>query len=197
MSFYAVADAAFIDESGGKIMVSVWQPARTGLGTLPPGAGVVVVGCSASLEGGEVKVNIWPGAHICTTGDQAQSLTGVDPSQVTERVLTAQFAPVGRGMEECMHDAAHPTCAAALADAFARAGAITFQINRCVVDAPLQEELLYTKDGRLFLRNCRLRAGTGGVDVDVVSDAAATLYGCTNAEEVLAQPGTQSLTGVK
>merc|ERR1712197_174047 len=126
-----------MDEGGWKIMVSAWQSARTSLGSLPPGAGVAVVGCSASLEGGEVKVNIWPGAHICTTGDQAQSLTGVDPSQVTERVLTAQFAPVGRGIEECMRDAAHPTCAAALADAFARTDAITFQTNRCLLDAPL------------------------------------------------------------
>ena len=123
-----------------KIVVSVWQPAQTCLGSLPPGAGVAVVGCSASLEGGEVKVNIWPSAHICTTGGQAQSLTSVDPSQVTERVLTAQFTPVGRAMEECMQDDAHLTCAAALADASARTDAITFQINRCPLDAPLQEE---------------------------------------------------------
>ena len=36
-----------------------------------------------------------------------------------------------------------------------------------------------------------------GVDVDVVSDAAATLHGCANAEEVLAQLRTQSLASVK
>ena len=32
---------------------------------------------------------------------------------------------------------AHPTCAVALADAVAKPDAVTFQINRCLLDAPL------------------------------------------------------------
>ena len=92
---------------------------------------------------------------------------------------------------------AHPTCAAALADAVAKSDAITFQINRCILEAPLQQEAMCTQDGRLFLRSCRLRDGTGGVDVDVVSAAAPVLYGCANVEEVRAHLNAQSLTGVK
>ena len=100
-------------------------------------------------------------------------------------------------MEECVQDDAHPTCAAALADAFARTDAITFQINRCLLDAPLQEELLYTQDGRLFISGCRLRDATGGVDVDVVANAVPALYGCETADEVAEHIRTKSLTSTK
>ena len=44
-----------------------------------------------------------------------------------------------------MDDDAHPTCAVALADAVAKSDAITFQINRCFLDASLQEEAMYTQ----------------------------------------------------
>ena len=50
------------------IRVSVWQGARDYFDRLEAGTGVAVVGCSAALEGSEVKINIWPGAHVCTTG---------------------------------------------------------------------------------------------------------------------------------
>ena len=89
---------------------------------------------------------------------------------------------------------AHCTCAAALADAVPELDAIAFQINRCLIDAPLQREAMYTQDDRLFLRNCRLRDGTGAVDVDMVSTAVPGIYGCTNADEVRANLDAQSLT---
>ena len=157
----SVADAEFTDAGGGKVVVSVWQGARACLSDVPEGAGVALVGCSAALEDGEVKINIWPGAHVCTTGEQAQSLTSLDATGVSAEVLTATFTP-GRGLAALVGAEAHPTCAAALADAVAKSDAITFQINRCILDAPVQEGSMYTQDGRLFLRSCRLRDGTGG-----------------------------------
>ena len=176
--------------------MSVWQGARACLSDVPEGAGVALVGCSAALEDGEVKINIWPGAHVCTTGEQAQSLTSLDAIGESAEVLTATFTP-GRGLAAIIDEAAHLTCAAALADAVAKSDAITFQINRCILEAPLQQEAMYTQDGRLFLRSCRLRDSIGGVDVDVVTNAAPVLYGCTSEEEVRTHLDAQSLTGVK
>ena len=160
------------------------------------GAGVAVLVCSATVESGEVKINVRPGAHVCTNGDQAQSLTSLDTSAASCEVLTATFTP-GRGLAAIVDEVAHATCAAALADAVPEPDAITFQINRCLIDAPLQREAMYTQDDRLFLKNCRLRDGTGGVDVDVVSNAAPAIYGCADAEEVRANLDAQSLTGAK
>ena len=156
-----VAEAEFTDAGGGVIRVSVWQGAREYFSRLEAGTGVAVVGCSAALESNEVKINIWPGAHVCTSGEQAQSLTSLDAAGVSAEVLTATFTP-GRGLKAVVDAEAHPTCAAALADAVAKTDAVTFQINRCILDAPLQKEAMCTQDGRLFLRNCRLRDGTGG-----------------------------------
>ena len=156
-----VAEAEFTDAGGGKIVVSVWQGARGYFSGVPSGAGVAVLGCSAALEGGEVKINVWPGAHVCTSGEQAQSLTSLETTGESAEVLTATFTP-GRGLAALVDAAAHPTCAAALADAVAKSDAITFQINRCILEAPLQQEAMYTQDGRLFLKSCRLRDGTGG-----------------------------------
>ena len=155
-----------------------------------------MLGCSAMLESGEVKINVRPGAHICTSGGQVQSLTNLDTNAASAEVLTSSFSP-GKGLAAVVDETAHFTCAAALADAVPERDAITFQINRCLLDAPLQREAMYTQDDRLFLRNCRLRDGTGGVDVDVVTSAAPSLYGCADAEQVRAQLDAQSLTGVK
>ena len=111
-------------------------------------------------KGGEVKVNIWPGSHISTSGAQAQSLTSLDATTLPTQVLTATFTP-GKDVASMMEPEAHPTCAAALADAVVKERALTFQINRCLIDAPLQEELMYTQDNRLFIKSCRLRDITG------------------------------------
>ena len=37
---------------------------------------------------------------------------------------------------------AHPTCAAALAYAIAKADSVMLQINRCMLEAPLHEEMI-------------------------------------------------------
>ncbi len=191
---YNVADAEFMDPDGSRIAVGVWQGAKEYFSQMSPGTGVAVVGATAAKEEGEVKVNIWPSAHVSTTGEQAQSLTSQEVLQGT--LLTPTFTP-GRDVAGQLAPEAHPTCAAALADSAAKAAPITFQINRCILDPPLQEEAMYTQDGRLFLKNCRLRDGTGAVDVDVVGAVAPSVYGCADADEVRAALGAQSLTGVK
>ena len=194
-----VSEAAFVDNGGGKIVVSVWQEAHRALESLQVGVGLAIIGCSATYAGesnSEVKLNIWPGVHVSTAGAQAQSLTSLDATSLATETLTPTFAP-GQDLATLVEGEAHPTCAAALGDAVCLAGPITFQINRCLLDPPLQEELLYTRDGRLFIRNCRLRDGTGGVDVDVVSSAVPAIYDCASEAEVKEQIGAQSLTSTK
>ena len=124
-----MADAEFTDAGGGKIVVAAWQGARASLNRALEGAGVAVAGCSAALESDEVNRNVWPGAHFCTTGVQAQSLTSLDATGVTPEVLTSIFAP-GRGLSAIVEAEAPPACAAALAGAAAKPGAISSQINR-------------------------------------------------------------------
>jgi len=155
-----VSEAEFLDSDGSNIAVSVWKQARTALDSLQPGTGVAVIGSNATVQGGEVKVNSWPGSHISTSGAQAQSLTSLDATTLPTQVLTATFTP-GKDVASMMEPEAHPTCAAALADAVVKERALTFQINRCLIDAPLQEELMYTQDNRLFIKSCRLRDITG------------------------------------
>ena len=72
---HTVAEATFVDAAGGKVNVAVWDNAHQWLECLAIGVGVVVLGCSTTVQGNEVKLNIWPGAHISTSGEQAQSLT--------------------------------------------------------------------------------------------------------------------------
>ena len=192
---HEVSEAEFVDAKGGKVIVSVWDRAIPTLQSLTAGAGGAVVGCSATVAEAEVKLNIWPGAHICTIGAQAQSLTSLDASTLQTETLTATFTP-GLNVLATMEEVAHPTCAAALADAVVDQS-VTFQINRCFLDAPLQEELLLTQDNRLFIKSCRLRDRTGGVDVDVVASAVPALYGCSEEEQLRAQLGAQSLTSTR
>ncbi len=192
----SVSEATFVDSGGSKIAVSVWQDAGDTLSSLPPGSGVAVIGSNAIVENDAVKVNSCPASHICTSGDQAQSLTSMDETKLATQVLTATSRS-GKDVASMMESEAHPTCAAALADAVVKADPITFQINRCLLDAPLQEELLYTPDKRLFIKSCRLRDGTGGVDVDVVSNAVPALYGCADETELRTHLDARSLTSLK
>jgi len=72
-----------------------------------------------------------------------------------------------------------------------------FQINRALLDPPLQAELMQTKDGRLFIKSCRARDRTGCVDVSVTSDAVPGLYDCTDEAQLRQQLAAQSLTSCK
>ena len=88
-----VAEAEFVDAKGGKVTVSVWERAIQTLQSLAARAGVAVVGCTATVAEAEVKLNIWPGVHICPTGGQAQPLTSLDVSTLHTQTLTATFTP--------------------------------------------------------------------------------------------------------
>ena len=136
-----------------------------------------------------------PGAHVCTSGGQAQSLTSLDTNVESADMLTANFTS-GRGVAAILYETAHCMCAVAWADAVPKSDAIAVQINRINMEAPIQAEAMYTWDGRLCLRSCRLREDTG-VDAEVVSSAAPVLYGCADAAEVRAHLDAQPLTGAK
>ena len=194
---HKVADAEFTDQSGAKIHVSVWDGAYKLLQPLAPkGVGVVIIGCNATKENNEVKLNIWPAAHVTTDGEQAQSLTGLDTTGLVSETLTATFTP-GEDLVDLVGGEAHPTCAMALADAIGHVEPKVFQINRAMLDAPVQQEMIYSKDGRLFIKSCRLRDRTGGANVDVVRDAVPGLYGCTDEADLKQKLEDQSLTSSK
>ena len=191
-----MSEATFVDAAGGKVAVSLWDEANQLFDSLDIGAGVLVLGCNATVQDGEVKLNIWPGAHISTSGEQAQSLTRLNADSLTTQTLTATFSP-GDSLAKCESEDAQPTCAAALADATGFPDPVTFQINRCMLDVPLQEELIVTQSGRFFIKSSRLRDRTGGVHVDIVASAVPALYGCKTEAELRDQLGAQSLTSLK
>ena len=191
-----VATAEFVDTSGGKVNVSVWNEAYKLLQPLPVGVGVAIIGCNATMEKNEVKFNIWPAAHVSTDGEQAQSLTSLDTTGMATETLTATFTP-GLDLAPLAEGEAHPTCAKALTDAIGQAEPKVFQINRAMMDPPLQGELIYSQDGRPFIKNCRLRDRTGGADVDVVRGAVPALYGCASEADLKRQLEAQSLTSCK
>ena len=155
-----VASAEFVDHTGEKITASAWQEAYGLLSGLRVGEGVAIIGCTTKSEGGEVKLNIWPGAHASTTGSQVETLASLDTSGLDTKELTATFSP-GQDLPALVEHEAHPTCAAALSDAVGKSSPVIFQINRCHLDAPVQEELIFTQSGRAFIKNCRLRDRTG------------------------------------
>ena len=88
-----VSEADFVDANGGRVAVSVWDRANRMVQSIAEGAGVSVVGCCATVADAEVKLNIWPGAHICITGTQAQSLTSLDVDTLHAQTRTATLTP--------------------------------------------------------------------------------------------------------
>ena len=132
-----VSEATFVDETGGKVAVGVWNKAIQYFESLDIGTGVVVTGCNAQIQDGEVKLSIWPGTHISVTGEQAQSLTDLDFDSLTVQTLTATFS-AGDSLAKCRSEEAQPTCAVALGDAMGFTEPVNFQINRCLLEAPLQ-----------------------------------------------------------
>lgn len=193
---HRVADATFVDTQGGQITVSIWKEAYACLQSIPLNSGVVILGCSATKDGSDVKLNIWPSAHISTDGEQAQLLTNLDTTNMATEVLTATFTP-GQSLVTLAEGEAHPTCCKALADAVSQPGAKVFQINRALLDPPLQGELIHTQDGRLFIKSCRARDRTGSVDVDITSDAVPMLYDCANEDELEQHLTAQTLSSSK
>ena len=84
----------FVDGTGAQVEVALWDKAHLMFDSLNPGTGVVVVGCNATTtDTGEVKLNIWHGAHITTASEQAQSLTRLETETLTTETLTAAYSP--------------------------------------------------------------------------------------------------------
>ena len=74
---------------------------------------------------------------------------------------------------------------------------IAFQINRCLLEPPLEEDLILTQIVRSFVTHCRLRDRTGGVAVDVAHTAVPFLFGCFTDAELKEHVRAQSLTSVR
>ena len=179
---FQVAELNLIDNSGGQIKVSVWDRAYDTVEAIPYGEGMTCIGCTATREGDQVKLNVWPSGHVLRGGARAQSLTSLDASKLETTLLTATFAPTHTSISTDGQEA-HPTCASALREALGPAVDKNFQLNRCFVEAPTRAESLHTQDGRLFV-HCRLHDRTGCVEVDVLSQAVPELYGCADECEV-------------
>jgi len=181
-----VANLELVDDSGAKIEVSVWDAAYKLLAHIPVGEGVTLIGCTATREatatGAAIKLNLWGSAHVLRGGPRAQSLTSMTANQPSAYpTLTATFSPSPPSIS--VDAEAYPTCAEALAEAPTGTDKV-FQINRCFLGAPTQEEGIFTRDGaRLFVRCC-LRDWTGCVEVDVVDDAGPALYGLLHKSAV-------------
>ena len=115
---YVVAELEVIDHTGGHIKVSVGDKACEEVRAIPDGEGFTCVGSTALQETGEKsKLNIWPTAHVLRGGVPAQSLTRLDESSLDLELLTAVFAPTHEPIN--VEGEAHPSCAAALAEAVA------------------------------------------------------------------------------
>jgi hypothetical protein len=99
------------------------------------------------------------------------------------QMLTATFTSTPDPVD--VSGPAHPTCAAALADATGSTEARTFQMNRVHLDAGTRRESMTAQHGGLFVASCRLRDRTGAADVDVVHEAVPALYACQNEKELL------------
>ena len=90
---HTVSEATFVDAAGGKVNVAVWDQANQWFDSLDIGRGVLVLGCNATVQDGEVKLNIWPGAHISTSGEQAQSLTRLYTETLTRALFSLRLLP--------------------------------------------------------------------------------------------------------
>jgi hypothetical protein len=124
---FTVSELECVDASG-KITVSVWGRAYAAVEKIPNGEGVTLVGVTATRENGEVKLNLWPSAHVLRGEDPAQSLTSLDVSSLQQVVLlTATFVPSHAPID--VDKDAHPACAAALAAAAGCSGDVVFQIT--------------------------------------------------------------------
>ena len=157
---YTVAEMTLVDKSG-KVKVSVWGTAIAAIANVPDTHGLTLVGVTATRDNGEVKLNLWPSAHVIII-EPAQSSTSLDASGEELKLLTAQFVPTSAPINTAGD--AYPTCAAALEAANGCIDDKLFQMNYGIMDAPTCAEDIRTKDGRFFVR-CQFRDRTGCVEV--------------------------------
>jgi hypothetical protein len=96
--------------------------------------------------------------------------------------FTPQIEPV-----EVAGEALH-SCAAALAEVPNDMQFLSdkkFQINRCVIEAPISRGAIMSDKGDLYVRAI-MHDWSGAVEVEVFEDAAPQLFGCETKSEVLA-----------
>jgi hypothetical protein len=192
---YTVAEMTLVDKSG-KVKVSAWGTAIAAVANVPDTHGVTLIGVTATRDNGEVKLNLWPSAHVIII-DPAQSLTSLDASGLVGeelKLLTAQFTPTSAPIDTAGD--AYPTCAAALEAANGCIDDKLFQMNYGIMDAPTCAEDIKTKDGRFFVR-CQFRDRTGCVEVFVIAVAVPALYNCKDEAELWTKSANGELECVK
>ena len=180
-----VANMELVDDTLTLVEVNVWDSAYSFVKSLPLGEGVTFVGLTATKEPGDnaVKLNLWDSAHVLRGGPRAQSLTSLSMDGENFNTLTAIFSPSAPSIN--VDGEAISTCVAAFAaatDSCAQNKVV--QMPRCMFEAPLQEESMFTQDKKRMYVACRMRDWTGGGDVVVLADAAPALYGCVDMEAV-------------
>ena len=181
------------DQEASLVEVHVWDEAHEQLEGVNEGEGITIVGCSAQREANSelVKLNLWDSGYVLKSGPKAQALSSWNPQQQSLTKLTTVFTPSNPLLPTDCESL--PTCAAALANPPKLSEDRVIQVNRCLIDIPTREEQMFTQDGKRLYSSCRLRDWSGAVDVDLVSEAMLTLYGCTTQEEVREALATRAL----
>ena len=172
------------DQEASLVEVHVWDEAHEQLEGVNEGEGITIVGCSAQREANSelVKLNLWDSGYVLKSGPKAQALSSWNPQQQSLTKLTTVFTPSNPLLPTDCESL--PTCAAALANPPKLSEDRVIQVNRCLIEIPTREEQMFTQDGKRLYSSCRLRDWSGAVDVDLVSEAMLTLYGCKTQEEV-------------
>ena len=181
------------DQEASLVEVHVWDEAHEQLEGVNAGEGITIVGCSAQREANSelVKLNLWDSGYVLKSGPKAQALSSWNPQQQSLTKLTTVFTPSNPLLPTDCESL--PTCAAALANPPKLSEDRVIQVNRCLIDIPTREEQMFTQDGKRLYSSCRLRDWSGAVDVDLVSEAMLTLYGCKTQEEVREALATRTL----
>ena len=187
-----VSAMELIDGEGSVVEVSVWDEAHQHMSRLLQGEGVTIVGCSVQRDADRIKLSLWESAHVLKGGPIAQSLTRLDPQGLQHRKLTAVYAPSGPLLP--LSSLGLPTCAAALSTAPRLEQECIIQVNRCIIDVPTREDLIFTQDRQRLYSTCKLRDWSGAVDVDLVSEAMLYLYGLSSQDEVVRALADQTLS---
>ena len=189
-----VSSLELVDQTGALVELSVWDDANDLLRGLKVGDGVTIIGASTQRDSstGDVRMSLWESAHVVQGSPLAQTLSRWDVSGQKLTKLTSTFTASGPLIP--VDSEGIPTCAAALANAPKLESERIVQINRCIIDLPTRQELIFTQDGQRLYSTGRLRDWSGGVDVDLVSEAMLTLYDLPNQDEVQAALDNGTLT---
>ena len=177
-----VAELVLVDDSHHSFRVSIWGDAYDLLKDVSRGEGISLVGLSAMKDSRDdgFKVNAWHNSlHVILGGDRADSLTQMAASSTNEFVpATSTFTPQIE-LVEVQGEALH-SCAAALAVVTNDMPFLNdkrFQLNRCLIEAPISRGAITTEKGDLYIR-ATLHDWSGSVEVEVVDDASVQLFGC-------------------